>query len=313
MIPLSGCIHTYPEPTGEKDPTLVDLIVEADISSEWGNLTDTKGGFSRRIIAVLTKNGKQSFRKDLILDAGNIPESKLIPIRFTIPDTDYDISIWCDLVNQDDETPLGYNTDNLSEIRMLHHHGIETSERDCLSFHSKLKTHTVGGESDNTEKMTARLSHPAGRFRIVAADYDSFIESHAEEIRKGGNYKIIIAIDSSIPEFYDMLAGNPMQPTDNISFSKDLDIITVPGIEMVIASDWIFTPENPVSHSLTVTLTDSSGNPVVITKIDSFPLEQGKITTISGNFLTRKSGSGGISINDKWEGEIDIIIDNDKT
>lgn len=63
MIPLSGCIHTYPEPTGEKDPTLVDLIVEADISSEWGNLTDTKGGFSRRIIAVLTKNGKQSFRK----------------------------------------------------------------------------------------------------------------------------------------------------------------------------------------------------------------------------------------------------------
>lgn len=110
-----------------------------------------------------------------------------------------------------------------------------------------------------------------------------------------------------------MLAGNPMQPTDNISFSKDLDIITVPGIEMVIASDWIFTPENPVSHSLTVTLTDSSGNPVVITKIDSFPLEQGKITTISGNFLTRKSGSGGISINDKWEGEIDIIIDNDKT
>lgn len=200
----------------------VDLIVEADISSEWGNLTDTKGGFSRRIIAVLTKNGKQSFRKDLILDAGNIPESKLIPIRFTIPDTDYDISIWCDLVNQDDETPLGYNTDNLSEIRMLHHHGIETSERDCLSFHSKLKTHTVGGESDNTEKMTARLSHPAGRFRIVAADYDSFIESHAEEIRKGGNYKIIIAIDSSIPEFYDMLAGNPMQPTDNISFSKTL-------------------------------------------------------------------------------------------
>lgn len=304
---LSGCIHTYPEPNREEDPTLVDLVIDIDFSSEWSHTTKANSNLPRRIIAVLTKNGKIAYRKDLLIESSEIPESGIIPVRFTIPDTDYNIAIWSDLVDPADKTPVGYDTENLSEIRMLHPHGLETSERDCLSFQSRLRTHPETSGKHTIERMTAVLTYPTGRFRIIASDYDSFIESHAEEIRKGENYRITVTIDSQIPELYDMLSGKPMQPADNVSFSKDLDIITVPGIEMAIASDWIFTTETPVSHSLTVTLTDQSGNPQVTTKVDSFPLEQGKITTISGNFLTRKSG-GGISINDEWEGEIDIII-----
>lgn len=311
VMTCSGCIHTYPDiRTEPEDPTMADIIVEVSLSDipEWGNMSVTRTSYapSRRIIIEILNDGNSVAREERTISSEEAKDSPIQTFPFTLKPDRYSLAVWTDLVNPSTGKPYGYRTSPLYDIRMLHAHGEHQPECEAAATLQDMDL-SDWKRDDNPRKVEADLFIPTGRFRLVADDYELFLQQNSEAIRKGEKYIIEVNYESTIPEAYSLLEDTPMRPTERVSFSHPLDIITIPGIEMEIAADWLFTTSSPLSHTVSVTLLNSARDVVSKTEKISFPLERGKITTIHGDFLTRYL-SGGVSIDTEWDGETDIEI-----
>lgn len=314
---LSGCIHTYPEPGRQEDPTLASVTIKIKPAYSWGNIFITHSDEnqppsksprdpSKRIILEVVREGSvMAHLEKVIAPDDEEYESGEASFNLKIPPDDYKLAVWCDLLEPGSSKPFGYDASKLSDIRMLLKHGDSGDGHECLSYLGdlRLKATTI----DETIEIPINPTPPVGRFRIVADDYSDFLKQNEEAISMGATYYVEATYQSAIPGAFSVIEDSPMRPTDNVTFSRPLEIITIPGIEMGIASDWLFVSEGSDTHTVSLTLFNSAKAVVSKTVKITFQLERGKVTTIHGNFLSNYI-SGDFVIDNIWEGEEDIEL-----
>lgn len=311
---FAGCIHTYPE-NGGFDPGLTYTALEIRLDNIWSHLaldydvaTKSVATPHLRITAEITGGGQHGTSISAVVPYEDVENDIfVIPLSSPLPQTQYSLSLWCDFVSPDSQEPYGYDVSSPHEIRPLFGHGEFSFLHDCWSHTCKFDLKGDGHGDGSIAMIPIVPAFPSGRFRIVATDYEIFIAAHADEIRRGDTFMVVVEYNDEIPEAFNLYEGSPCRPEENVTFSTPLDIISIPGIEMAIAADRLFALDTPMDISLSITVFDSAKTVVAKTTGVSFPIERGKVTTISGDFLTNII-SGGITIDTAWEGEITIDL-----
>ncbi len=319
LLLLTGCIHTYPTPEEAINPTEIDVELTVKFAEDW---TDIHALFSentseatraenwpRRLYMELTGNdGKKESITRVIEPQEILGGVYTFTLPFKLKAQEYEIALWSDYLDPETLQPMGYDISHPDLIRELLPRGEETQRRMCLTAADKLDLTHLAGEWNATEKVNLTLTLPIARFRLVATDYEEFM-AHTEQNRKHGEkYYVSLSYDSEIPGGFSMLEGAAMDPVSGANFSTPLLALTIPGIEMSIASDWLFNPSARHTHTVSVSILNSAKAIVSQTVGINIPTERGKITTVSGKFLTNFI-TGGIQIDNIWAGEIIIEIE----
>lgn len=310
---VSGCIHTYPDGNGI-DPTLIDTRLEIALDIEWRNYmpedarTRTVPGFPVGLVVNLYSASGSAVSVEKIFQPGEIKDNYIsLPIDKPLRAEEYSMSIWLDYRNPDSHGHLEYDASSIRDIKATYAHGEFSPLHDCLFHEGNLDLRKYAGKIDSKVSVPVILRHPTGRFRIVAEDYQDFLSRNATDINRGITYSVRIDYVSTIPGAFDLAADEPTRPQENVSFSTPLDILTIPGIEMELASDRLFTTSETLHHTIDISVLDSNGNLVSRFSGVRFPLQRGKITNIYGRFLTNGI-AGGFMIDTKWEGEEDVYL-----
>ncbi len=321
-IGLTGCIHTYPSAEVTVDPTEIDLALLLSFEDEWSDRevyitnTDEKQGikstrgsqYPRRIYLELKeKSGKRHpFSKVMLPEEAHDGLFRL-ELPFKLKAETYHITVWCDCLQPSSLEPAGYDISDINLIKSLVPHGEESDRRICLTASADIDLRHLSGQWNSKEEMTLPLVTPMARFRLIAVDYQDFLQQTEEARRKGERYTITVNYDSDIPAGYSLLDNNAIGPLSGVRFSSALPIITFPGVEMSIGSDWLFNPPGEYMHTITVTVLNSAQVIVSQTSGITFPLERGHVTSVKGKLLTNFI-TGGIQIDNVWAGEIIIEI-----
>lgn len=313
VLPCS-CIHTYPKPDRLTDPTEISVALMLNFSDEWGDLhgalraNERADGWLQRIyISLRDKNGSATGFTTTVSSEEIADGQYRLELPSRLKASKYFIAVWADYINPVTLQPIAYDISTPSLIRELIPRGEETDARRCLTALGEFDLTHLSGKWDASEEVNLTLSSPMARIRLVADDYSDFLSQTAEARLRGEHYYVSVAYDSEIAGGFSLPDGIAMDPVGGCGFTADLPVISMPGIEMCIASDWLFNPSGRYVYTLTVSVFNSAKAMVSQTAGIPIEAERGKITTVSGKLLTNFI-SGGITIDNLWEGEIVIEI-----
>lgn len=314
-LTLQGCIHTYPEGNGD-DPTEVKVALELDLGKEWTEQKIFYGEESRSAqspllrttVSISGKDGKAS-RFEKIVSQDEIGNGVLLlPLPAPLHAQVYNINVWCDYVDPISQSPLGYDLTSLSDIKPLYNNGLFLSYHDCRHYNGTIDLSMHKGEWDVKKVIPIGMQFPTGAFRIVAEDYTDFLQLFSSDFINGEEFTVVMEYESDLPSAFNLTEDVPTRPTADVKFSRILDYIIFPVEELEIAADRLFVTAEPMKISMCITLFNSAKAIVARTEGVTFPIERGKITTVSGKFLTNFI-SGGLTIDSRWDGEITIDIE----
>lgn len=316
---LTGCIHTYPTPEESIDPTEIEVELTVEFADDWSDIHTSLSedandatraeSWPRRLYIELTGNNGAKEKVTRVIEPQEISEGHYTFILpFKLRAEEYAIAAWSDYLEPETLEPMGYDISRPEVIRALLPYGEETQKRLCLTATDRLDLRHLAGKWEVTERTNLTLSLPVSRFRLVATDYEDFMAQTEQARRQGEKYYVTLTYDSDIPTAFSLSDNTAMDPTSGIEFTSPILLITVPGIEMSIASDWLFGPPGQCSHTVSISIFNSAKAVVSQTIGISIPTERGKITTVSGKFLTNFI-TGGIQIDNIWAGEIIIELD----
>ncbi len=330
LLLSGGCIHTYPKPDQTTDPTEISVDLLLGFSDEWGEIqsavdrslrskqqgepgseaqvANRSDEWVRRVyVSLRAKNGTTTSFSTTLSESDLSDGRYRISLPSKLKADKYYVAVWADYLHPTTFAPLAYDISNPLLIRQLLPRGEETDARACFTATGEFDLTPLSGQWDASEEVALTLFSPMARLRLVAADYSDFLTHTAEARRRGEHYYVVVSYDSEIAGGFSLPDGMAMDPVERAAFTLDLPIITLPGIEMCIGSDWLFSPPMPYDYTVTVTVFNSAKVMVSQTAGINFSAERGKITNVRGRLLTNFV-SGGITVDNLWDGVIVIEI-----
>lgn len=311
---LSACIHTYPDAEAE-DPTLVEVKLRLKFPEDWEKIDHISRNGERlasdpdlRIVVNMESERKNVGTYKTYVERSTMKEGVSLTLPFRVERQNHTLKIWADYSDSEESGGLCYDIADLSSIKYLHPRGTRKAFDDCFTA-SALWTPSSDGDEDHSNSPDILLERPTARFRLVAQDYTQFIQLHEKEIRRGESYSIKISYQSPIADGHNLIENRPVGQLTGRGFSTPLEILTIAGVEVELASDLLFVGKEPSSITIDLTVLNSALMPVASISGIEVPLERGKITTVRGKLLTNLLSTG-ITIDNEWGEEIEITIDN---
>ena len=330
VILLSGgCIHTYPVPEGPgkepgSDPSEIRLRLTVRFPGESPDLPSFPGtGYPGvasapcRIMVAMTDSRGNTDVRSFNVKAEDIEDNTF---TLTLPQTfdalRYTLDVWADHLHPADYTPDWYDTSDLHLIRPLwmpsgsatsRAAGSESAYCAAASGHAGIDLTPYEGEWGYVSDVEVDLTTPLARYRLVADDYQKFLDMTATDRLYGERYYVKVLYTSEIAGGYDLFDDHAVDPLSGVSFDTELPIITIPGVEMAIASDRLIVDPAPGEVHLSVSVYNSAQVLICRTEDIVFKPQRGEMTTVRGNFLTDMI-TGGLTVDNKWSDEIIIDI-----
>lgn len=315
-----GCIHTYPEAASPSDPTEISVDLLLEFSDEWGALKESAGSdnnssganrseewVKRLYISLRNKNGAVSAFTTTVTPDKISDGVCRVSIPSPLKAEAYSVAVWADYLHPSSLEPLAYDISNPALIRELLPRGEETDARNCFIAFKEFDLTPFSGKWNVSQEVSVTLSSPMTRIRLVATDYADFLSHTADARLHNEHYYVAVNYDSDIPGAFSLTEGKAMDPKAGSRFSAELPEIIMPGVEMCIGSDWLFS--SPGRHEYTLSVSVFNSAQVIVSQTSGIKAtaERGKITTVAGKLLTNFI-SGGITVDNIWDGVIEIEI-----
>lgn len=317
---LQGCIHEYPTPvkgSNEKgeNPSLFTASIEVSYDLTWENMlhqaefsTKTKGRTEspHRFIIEVIKNGEVICHDVKYLTPNEFSLGKLThKISANLEPSLFQLAVWYDRQNEDGEYP--YLADNLNGVSLINFSTRDVESLQC-AYGSDLLDLSDYEYSDKevTIKKELELQHPGARFEIVATDIQQFITNNKASLNQGDTFTVFLSCASGVPVGFDLHSENLLYGENPLELSGEMRLPFAAYDELKIAEGFIFCKEE---QNITLKLSVKNSSLITVSQTDyfSFPIKQGNITTVYGDFLTNPI-DGIFSIDNIWEGEIVIEI-----
>ncbi|MDE6444179.1 MAG: hypothetical protein K2K64_07155 [Muribaculaceae bacterium] len=309
----TGCIHTYPK--GEPDdPTLVtaSLSLTLDISlSHVGEPTNTPlelpGGLYRFLITVSRENRNEVNFVTTHRIAGGSIQDVTVTLPALLKQGKHEVTVWCDLVESVNETPLHYNADNLSAISILPFtEGVTATPAKlapplCACTAREIDLRGAG----RSVTVPLSLTPPIGMIRIEATDAAVFLRHYPEAAFSADAYTATLAFTSPVGCTYNIFSGHPAAYTSGYEVASSL-LITETSSPVILNIPVFPDPEG---EDLTADLIiyDKARQIVARTKGITIPVMPDRTCVVRGEFLSNFFESP-LKVEFEWEGE--IIIDH---
>ena len=318
IVFLQGCIYDYPNaksgplPGIGNDPTTVAAFIEVSFVIDWQDLIHqvdfsgtTKAAAQRPhrfVIEVMDNSGMVCH--DVVYLADDEFANGFLRHRLSEPlgAKTYYIAAWYDW--KDDDGNFAFEVEDLSDIRLINTSTLNAEATRCIyAFDSiDLRDYDVAEETYVVKEID--MSHPGGRFEVVATDIQQFITDNKEALNQGDSFTVHLSFPYSSHATFNTYAEKVNLDDEILELSGRLRLPFAAYEELKIAEGFLFClPEDETSMVLRIK--NSALSTVIQTEVFTFPIKRGHVTTIRGDFLTN-SIDGAFSIDNRWDGIIEV-------
>ena len=318
---LQGClVHEWPSPPGTVQ---VRLILEYDTGMD-----TTEHGYGTRAVSIpegsdiryivrafpLVKGSKasQECAGEFVFSA-DASMGYDTEMTLELPEGDYSIMVWSDLVDDGSTDDRHYNTEDFSSITLNgESHPGNTDERDAFRG-----TGEVTLVSDITERLPDTLhiamERPLAKYEFIADDLAEFIENQSlMAMEQSGTksidlekYRVVIYYVGFMPDTYSLFTDKPVDSSTGVFFETGLTQIS--DTEASLGFDYVFVNGQSSAVTVQIGIYGPGGGQVALTDPIEVPISRSTHTVMRGGYLLSEA-SGGISLNPDFDGDHNLIL-----
>lgn len=315
----------YKEVAYDAEWNRTETLLEAEESQPYGVADDAA---MRIIVEVFEGQATGADYRPLARRVLNVDAYALPPqdtVHFYLPHGEYSILAWADYVNEDNPVDWHYRTDTLTAIRTdigtyphNPHHRSTAAGQAAFNVDFQLTPEgyptLYGGNGRRIEDeiqysrtVPVDLLRPAGRYRVVALDYQDFLQTGGSA--DGLTVKVVYRQYVSVG--FNMATSEPNLFISTYSFNLQPDDIDYEGKrDESLFGDYIFAASSNETNVLAdFYFYDAQGQEINHCEGIEIPLMRNRETIVKGYFLTREIGNGNaIGIDENFEGEYVIEV-----
>jgi hypothetical protein len=252
----------------------------------------------------------------------NIASSYNHEVTLDLPDGNYNIMVWSDLVQTNGETSF-YNASNFAEIRLQGKHQANDDYRDAFrgSNHISLVSDIMERLPDTLDIVMQR---PLAKYEFITNDVKEFIDREAPRLTSKSqgkteesnedapsrainieDYKVVFYYVGFMPNAYSMNTDKPVDSSTGVFFESKLRKVTES--EATIGFDYVFVNGSQSAVTVQIGIYDKEGTQLSLTEPIEVPLKRSHHTILTGMFLMSEA-SGGVSINPDFDGDHNLVF-----
>ena len=323
---MAACtLHEEPELTADGelgvDPTEVNVEVNLTLDlnlPEQGNEENSSARVSantdylHRFIVEAYFN-RQPVARQVFVENITDRTHLSLPVSMKLHARSYQLVVWKDYVSA--ETPqedLHYNTQSLVPVipNRASHTG-NTEYKDVFVGTTSLDLTAYADQWGAVVEQDVALQRPVARYELIATDVDKFLQRIADGEVSGERFTARIKYSGYLPVGYNVLDDVPKHSLMYMQYNTSFDVPEEGTDELRVGFDYVFVSnEGSASVPMEIEIVNEN-NVTVANSVLNVPLERGKNTVWTGEFLTGddQGGQGG---GDKPDDEEDGIgIDSD--
>lgn len=223
-----------------------------------------------------------------------------------LPAGTYTLLAWADYVPIGTEEDHFYDTQNMSAIKsdlVLREDCQDNDLRDCFARTYEFRIENVKylGEPRHYETT---LTRPQGRYVVLATDYKDYLDLSNIPVEQNNVdcfYPTFLNVGYSIPE------ARPNLSASQIGYKFTPMRYVFDEKEMVsLGDDYSFVNGKESHLILNLMVMNPQGNEISKNENIDIPIYPDKLTIVLGRFLANSGNSGGLGIDDRFEGQINI-------
>lgn len=316
MLPLCGCIHQSPDNMERKE---VIIGVEVTLDREFIPLPAiTKSasdvvpeGYLPRFIVEACKPGENvpCARQVVSVSAAELFGDKIVlPVSLPLDAEPHNLTVWADCVKDESLADAHYNTQSLRSVSHALPYMEDHLARDA--FFGNLAVDLFRSEGEVTAQVS--MKRPLAHYRVTATDVQEFLSKQQANGRPGtGEYEVLVTYQYFLVTHMNATTGELTNSGTGFGYTRKINI-TNDMTECELGADYVLANDKGSLVTVAVEVKDKAGETVSRAVNLEIPYKRGHTTTVTGAFLTAKSGSGGsgggldVGIDGDYDGEINV-------
>lgn len=323
---MAACtLHEEPELTADGelgvDPTEVNVEVNLTLDlnlPEQGNEENSSARVSantdylHRFIVEAYLN-RQPVARQVFVESITDRTHLSLPVSMKLHARSYQLVVWKDYVSA--ETPqedLHYNTQSLVPVipNRASHTG-NTEYKDVFVGTTSLDLSAYTDQWGAVVELDVALQRPVARYELIATDVDKFLQRIADGEVSGERFTARIKYSGYLPVGYNVLDDVPKHSLMYMQYNTSFDVPEEGTDELRVGFDYVFVSnEGSASVPMEIEIVNEE-NVTVANSVLNVPLERGKNTVWTGEFLTGDDQGGQGGGDEPGEDEDGIGIDPD--
>lgn len=323
---MAACtLHEEPELTADGelgvDPTEVNVEVNLTLDlnlPEQGNEENSSARVSantdylHRFIVEAYFN-RQPVARQVFVENITDRTHLSLPVSMKLHARSYQLVVWKDYVSA--ETPeedLHYNTQSLVPVipNRASHTG-NTEYKDVFVGTTSLDLTAYADQWGVVVEQDVALQRPVARYELIATDVDKFLQRIADGEVSGERFTARIKYSGYLPVGYNVLDDVPKHSLMYMQYNTSFDVPEEGTDELRVGFDYVFVSnEGSASVPMEIEIVNEN-NVTVANSVLNVPLERGKNTVWTGEFLTGDNQGGQGGGDEPGEDEEGIGIDPD--
>lgn len=331
---MAACtLHEEPELTADGelgvDPTEVNVEVNLTLDlnlPEQGNEENSSARVSantdylHRFIVEAYFN-RQPVARQVFVENITDRTHLSLPVSMKLHARSYQLVVWKDYVSA--ETPqedLHYNTQSLVPVipNRASHTG-NTEYKDVFVGTTSLDLTAYADQWGAVVEQDVTLQRPVARYELIATDVDKFLQRIADGEVNGETFTARIKYSGYLPVGYNALDNVPKHLLMYMQYNTSFELPEEGTDELRVGFDYVFVSnEGSASVPMEIEIVNEE-NVTVANSVLNVPLERGKNTVWTGEFLTGDDqggqggdepgeDEGGIGIDPDYDNEIDLGV-----
>lgn len=222
----------------------------------------------------------------------------------------YDIYAWIDFVPKGTSEDHHYITSDLRKVTIADPNVCGIDSRDAFSGKTSADLTPYRDETVVDITIPVDMERPFGKFKIITTDVRRFLDTYKPQ----ETYTDIVPVRTLcrytcyFPTPYNL----DTRLADVNSFKLDVEhpaeVTEEEDNSAVLTYNYVLVCNDNTTVSAEVEVWNKDGERLVTTRNIKIPIQRNKLTIVSGEFLTKDLGSGGIGVDDSFDDEFVIII-----
>lgn len=331
---MAACtLHEEPELTADGelgvDPTEVNVEVNLTLDlnlPEQGNEENCSARVSantdylHRFIVEAYFN-RQPVARQVFVENITDRTHLSLPVSMKLHARSYQLVVWKDYVSA--ETPeedLHYNTQSLVPVipNRASHTG-NTEYKDVFVGTTSLDLTAYADQWGAVVEQDVTLQRPVARYELIATDVADFLQRVADGEVNGETFTARIKYSGYLPVGYNALDNVPKHSLMYMQYNTSFELPEEGTDELRVGFDYVFVSnEGSASVPMEIEIVNEE-NVTVANSVFNVPLERGKNTVWTGEFLTGDDqggqggdepgeDEGGIGIDPDYDNETDLGV-----
>lgn len=283
-------IHDTVEDEGI-DPTLVNVYIAFTLPEDAFSIPDTPSDgapantrYTFEVTPKVMKMKGDTTRQSVFITSTPLTQGDTLTFPVKISPAENNIRVWVDHIPAENTSASYYNTCNLSSVTVTTPYQANTNQKIAFAGSLDIDLTRFKGQEYAETVVPLELTSPFGTFRVLTTDYREYIHDHPGV----APIKIEIKYRNYYPCGYHVgnQCANLNDFKTNISFTGELTEQS--DHSALIAYDHVFVSSDQPDIAIDLFFYSADGTLIQKVKNILVPIERGKLTTISDNFLTQE-------------------------